>query len=47
MRYAIVSRNDLAVAMRKPEISEKVDLGHEIGHTAQTGPTEAQVQHVN
>ena len=46
-RYAIVSRNDLADAMRKLEISERAEIGHEIGHAAQTAQTEAELQRVN
>lgn len=46
-RYAIVSRNDLADAMRKLEIAELTEIGHEIGHTAQTAAIPAETQRVN
>lgn len=46
-RYAIVSRNDIADAMRKLEISERAEIGHEIGHAGQTAMTDARIQRVN
>jgi len=46
-RYAIVSRNDLADAMRKLEISERAEIGHEISHTGQTALTDTRIQRVN
>jgi hypothetical protein len=46
-RYAIVSRTDLAEAMRKLEISERTEIGHEISHTRQTATSEAKLEQVN
>ena len=46
-RYAIVSRNNLADAMRKLEISERTEIGHEISHTRQTATSEAKLEQVN
>lgn len=46
-RDAIVSRNDLADAMRKLEISERAEIGHEISHAVQSAATEDQLQRVS
>lgn len=46
-RYAIVSRNDLADAMRKLEISERAEIGHEISHTASVMPSDAPPKSIN
>ena len=47
-RYAIVSRNDIADAMRKLQASEaQPEIGHAISHAAKTASTEAETQRVN
>lgn len=46
-RYAIVSRTDIADAMKKLQLSEKaleqatVQIGHELGHAAQRTQAQA------
>ena len=47
-RYAIVSRTDIADAMRKLQQSERENqIGHEIGHVASVTPSEALPKSVN
>ncbi len=46
-RYAIVSRNDIADAMRKLETSERAEIGHEMSHAAQAAPAEVPTQRIN
>lgn len=47
-RYAIVSRSDIADAMRKLQTSEaQIEIGHAIGHAEQTASKTTTQQHVN
>ena len=47
-RYAIVSRTDIADAMRKLQTSEaQKKISHEISHATETATTDAQLQRVN
>jgi integrase len=47
-RYAIVSRSDIADAMRKLQTSEaQIEIGHAIGHAEQTASKTTTQRHVN
>lgn len=47
-RYAIVSRNDIADAMRKLQTSEaQSQIGAQIGHVDESNATQAHTQRVN
>jgi hypothetical protein len=47
-RYAIVSRTDIADAMRKLQQSERENqIGHEISHVASMTPSEALPRSIN